>query len=740
MPNMTLVISIAMLLGLTTPDATIADTAQAEFVLGPDPAAALRLAPTVKPSWQVILPTLANTKIQLVKSAVSRALQVGVGRYLPAEHGGELPPEALNWSKTVVGGQVAVLQLTSEGAAAVRVALQVYAIPDTAQLRVFAVTPSSVAATGEIFAISGAQLNASLATDRAGRDGDAKEPLLYWLPIVTGNTYGLEIYLPPDIPVTALRIAIPGLSHLLADPTAPQLIEKAVTDSGSCTVDVSCHMSSWGDVANAVSRMFMSDSDGNTFMCSGSLVADNDPMTQIPYFITARHCISTQAVASTLQNYWFFRTVSCNGAFTGAGVKVSTGGATMLFSSPTVDITMLRLHDVPPPGATMVGWDAVKAQRGAAIGSVSHPQGDLQKFASGTMQGYVNCSMPTPDIIQGCGGLISNDGNFLVPTFNLGMIQRGSSGSGIFLANSHKLIGIASNVAWYDDDNNHNIDCGEKVIQYNYGRFDIAYHEGMKTWLAAGNTCRAEPGNWSYCSNPLCGLCKAGEGDCDSDQDCQQGLICAQNVGARYGLPVTTDVCEAPNTQNPSTPTCTRQPGDWDYCIDPQCGPCAYGQGDCDSNAECQNGLVCRPDTGAAYGFPATVSTCGLPNIGTCASKVGDWSYCSAPNCGICGVGMGDCDADSECAPGLVCLNNAGASYGLPPTMDVCVVPTQPICTKVPGDWSYCSDPLCGPCQIGEGDCDLDSECATGLQCAFNAGEKHGQLANMDVCDLRQPQ
>jgi hypothetical protein len=49
---------------------------------------------------------------------------------------------------------------------------------------------------------------------------------------------------------------------------------------------------------------------------------------------------------------------------------------------------------------------------------------------------------------------------------------------------------------------------------------------------------------WSYCSveHP----CSVGQGDCDSDRECQPGLVCAQDVGARYGADPIVDVCERP--------------------------------------------------------------------------------------------------------------------------------------------------------------------------------------------------
>lgn len=724
-----IIIAIAALIS----NSVQATSAQAELVKTVVVPQITRFAPTAQPGWSVTLPAFTqvnNLKVQSAK--INQPLRVGIGRDLPAAQATELTPAALGWTATDNGGQLAVLQIASDGARAIRAALQIYAMPETAELRIFAVDKSD----SPVFAVTGSEINARLAVDQAARDGDEDAPLLYWLPIVAGRTTGVEIYLPPGVVATGVRVAVPKLAHLFVAPNSLMPIEKGVSDSGNCTVDIMCHMNRWGDIANATARAYLTNGLGDTYACSGSLIVDKDPSSQVPYFITARHCIANQGEASTLQTYWFFRNETCNGAFTGSALKILSGGSTMLFTSQSTDITLVRLNGMPPNGTTMVGWNAAKAPRKVAVGNVSHPQADLQKIAFGTMHGYINCYLNNPNDLE-CGHNETDIGNFMVASFNSGMPQQGSSGSGLFLDNSHTLIGIFSNGHWNDIDNDGMVECGEPVYQYNFGRFDLAFQEGIKNWLNVTNACNLEPGDWNYCSNLACGLCAEGMGDCDADAECRTGLVCSQNMGAQYGFVSTLDVCTKTGSPQPEG-DCTRQPGDWDYCTDPQCGPCASGQGDCDSNSECQGGLVCLPNTGAQYGFPAAVSTCGPAPTTTCGRAPGDWGYCSDPNCRLCTEGLGDCDSDSECGPGLECRSNIGANYGFAATMDVCVLPTTRICTRQVGDWGYCSDVACGPCQTGEGDCDQNSECDNGLFCALNAGERHDLPPNMDVCEPHQ--
>ena len=46
---------------------------------------------------------------------------------------------------------------------------------------------------------------------------------------------------------------------------------------------------------------------------------------------------------------------------------------------------------------------------------------------------------------------------------------------------------------------------------------------------------------------------------------------------------------------------CPYPVGHLDYCADPRCGPCEAGEGDCDSDSECQSGLTCVQVTGTDY-------------------------------------------------------------------------------------------------------------------------------------------
>ena len=75
--------------------------------------------------------------------------------------------------------------------------------------------------------------------------------------------------------------------------------------------------------------------------------------------------------------------------------------------------------------------------------------------------------------------------------------------------------------------------------------------------------------------------CSDNEGDCDFDNQCQQGLRCRPNsCPTSLGYDSNTDCCLTANV------------GDEDFCTLDE--PCEVGEGDCDGNDECRgDDLIC---------------------------------------------------------------------------------------------------------------------------------------------------
>lgn len=80
-----------------------------------------------------------------------------------------------------------------------------------------------------------------------------------------------------------------------------------------CHLDVMCRQEDVNSsVRDAIGRMEYIK-EGNGYLCTGTLLNSSDPETSVPYFLTARHCLSTQQVADTLEVTWFYQTNDCNG-------------------------------------------------------------------------------------------------------------------------------------------------------------------------------------------------------------------------------------------------------------------------------------------------------------------------------------------------------------------------------------------------------------------------------------------
>jgi len=197
--------------------------------------------------------------------------------------------------------------------------------------------------------------------------------------------------------------------------------------------------------------------------------------------------------------------------------------------------------------------------------------------------------------------------------------------------------------------------------------------------------------------------------------------------------------------------------GDVDFCRD---GTCVGGEGDCDSNAECSVG-VCGLDNGELWNLPSAMNPnplldvcvpahctnelldssdgeinvdCGGPcsdvavdcdQVGFCPSLPpdGQEGHCTT-EC-TCPEGEGDCDTDAECESGLFCNQVTG--------IDSCTA-TNPVCLSRPanGTGSRCNSTC--PCPSGEGDCDGDAECETDSSCQTDQGLLYGFNRNLDMC------
>jgi hypothetical protein len=294
-------------------------------------------------------------------------------------------------------------------------------------------------------------------------DGD------FWSHTVTGSVAFVQLHFSGPVSPAALqatRFAIQDVGYLgekflLAFlqkgsklPTNVDRTEEHCDYTAWCIEDAMCYdKSTWGAIEEA--RMAIAHMQWISwpyiYYCTGGLIADTDPGSQIPYFLTANHCIDNQTDASNLECYWQYWTAYCHApCYDPVGVVPHTIGATLLsHSDPNGDYSLLRLNETPPAGSVLMGWTTLQVAYilGYELYRISHPEGAPQAFSKHT----VDPNSPT------CGGWPRP--KWIYSKDVIGATDQGSSGSPVFNANG-QIVGQLSGSCGYnpsdpcDSDNN----------------------------------------------------------------------------------------------------------------------------------------------------------------------------------------------------------------------------------------------------------------------------------------------
>lgn len=415
---------------------------------------------------RIVLPALAAEKTATASGPGPQL--IGLARDVAATRSAEATRSQWAWKPTAAGGAVAALSFTARDAKALRLGVSVEALPGSAVLRVY-----SQAHPAQVYQISGQEVLQRVQTNLDAATPEA-EARLWWTPDIAGEEATVEIELPAGTPVAAVRVAVPRLSHIFEDLSLPTAQEEAllakINESASCHLDATCY-DTYANQRNAVARMIYTR-DGLTYLCTGTLLNDANA-SGTPYFLTANHCISTQASASSLITDWFYRSPSCNSRTLSTATTRRMGGAALLYASDSTDMTLLRLNDTPPPGAFFAGWDANAQGLGTSIVGLHHPRGDLLKATFGSISGQSSCASSGGTQFQ----CVGTTGNFHRVTWTQGTTEGGSSGSSIFKDGTHvvgTLYGGSST-------------CTAIGSPEFYGRFDVAYNAALKQWLGASS-------------------------------------------------------------------------------------------------------------------------------------------------------------------------------------------------------------------------------------------------------------
>ena len=357
----------------------------------------------------------------------------------------------------------------------VRLELRDVALPSNATLWVYG-------ATGEAVGFD----TSNLAEDKT-----------LWTPSVDGDTIHLEVEVPAG---SAASFNIQKVLELL-DSRKGGFRSEINNEEPTCLVgqDVVCQGSSEFPAMNAATAAvgqfdFIEGGDG--FRCTGTLIADQQH-SGTPYFLTANHCIATQAAASTMETFFDFLWSTCNkwenGNFT---YLPAISGGTLLKNSSTTDVALVRLPSLPA-GRMFLGWDTQPPANGAVLHRISHPVTFLSNFQFPQMYSRTivsttsaACSGSRPNFIY------SNESNG-----GEGGVYGGSSGSAVILSNGPSDARIVGQLLGSCGCPDPSFACDRRCSTVD-GAFSQSF-DLLKTHLAAGST----PGTPQACSPNASTIC-----------------------------------------------------------------------------------------------------------------------------------------------------------------------------------------------------------------------------------------
>jgi hypothetical protein len=404
------------------------------------------------------------------------------------------------------GGYVWAAAIKAADAGAVRVRITGLDLPSDADLFFF--SPE-----GQAFTYNG-----------RGPTGDGD----FWTASVFGEVgvVMLRQYGPTDTnDLTRAGFSIADVAHIGRPFTSSLIVstESFCSFNAACIENASCHTGTPADALKNAVALLQWVSGRYIYTCTGTLLNDTDNRTQIPYLLTANHCIGKSADASALEAYFQF-TLPCGSTSCPAQTHpggIQRLGSTIKATGTTGDYTLLQLSSAPPSGSTFLGWNnvAVANTNNVGLWRISHPAWAPQAWSTG----HTDTSAPT------CQGWPR--GERIYSRTTAGGTEGGSSGSAV-VNSASQVVGQLSGSCGTDASN----DCD----QTNNATVDGAlasYWANVAPFL-----------NPAACT-PTPEVCNDGiDNDCDglidcADPNCASAPNCQSTCGAAHSACTSNSQC-----------------------------------------------------------------------------------------------------------------------------------------------------------------------------------------------------
>lgn len=349
----------------------------------------------------------------------------------------------------VPGGRIWQLRIASAGATDLNFGFSTFWMPDGATLHVYSEDENYFQGP------------------YSARDNKPHGQL--WTPMLPGGRAVIEMFVPAEAKEEP-RLVLSKVNRGYRDMFHRQK-NLSVAKAGACNNDVVCPAGDpWRNEIRSVAVYSLEGS----FECTGTLI--NDTAGDFKnYFLTANHCNINSANAATIVVYWNFQSPVC-GEHGGGSLAQNQSGAIFRMAKADVDVTLIELEEIPESSFRVYysGWDRSGVAPAGAVG-IHHPNTDEKSIS------FANSTLVTVDSCIGTGGIQTH----WQVIWNSGVTEPGSSGSGIWDPNTHRLVGTLSG-GDSACSNPQGPDC--------YGKFSVAWNLGttaaqrLRDWLDPMNS------------------------------------------------------------------------------------------------------------------------------------------------------------------------------------------------------------------------------------------------------------
>ena len=258
------------------------------------------------------------------------------------------------------------------------------------------------------------------------RSADNEDHAEFWSPIIESEEVILEVVLPTR-QKTDLRLQLGFVNH--------DFVNLTQVRSSECHIDIICgqnngypQVENFRNVAQSVGLI----SIRGTSICTGFLV-NNGKEDCHPYFVTARHCQSRASDAPSLVVYWNFQNSICRQPGSTANASPGDGkfdtfntGMVQRSSNSNSDFTLLELDDpvVLDANAYFAGWNTTNQTPTGGVATVHQAGSEEKRFSYSTRSTYLGN--------WGAATQVSNGNHVIVPRWDIGSTEDGSSGAPLF--------------------------------------------------------------------------------------------------------------------------------------------------------------------------------------------------------------------------------------------------------------------------------------------------------------------